>query len=336
MTHTRPIVSVIIITYNQEATIARAIDSILAQTGLTDYEIIIGDDASTDGTREICDEYAGLYPHIIRLMPPSANKGLVDNYFDCVESARGKYIADCAGDDYWCNTSKLAVMTKMLDENPDVTAVYSDTVFRWPDGTEKCTAETGRRPFCLRDTVRSEGKDVLVAALDNVNALPYILSSAIFRRDAVMNIMEKAPEMVRNNSFGIEDVPVIAALASQGAALHFPEPTLVYEQRPESVSNSASLTKLVKFYCRSLECSRQLAAFYNIPQIEIKANFDSKSRYLTAIAFNSGNREAMSLVAETLRRWDLRLPFTARIYLLAFRCLPLRWLLTAVKRLFRR
>ena len=335
MTYHAPSVSVLIITYNQADTIARAIDSILAQTGDVDYEIIIGDDASTDGTRAICEDYARRYPDVIRLMPLCANKGLVDNYFDSLESARGRYIADCAGDDYWCNNSRLAVMTEMLDENPDATVVYSDTIFHWPDGTEKCTAQTGR-PFCLPGTLRSDGKDILIAALDNVNALPYILSSAIYRREAVMKIQREAPAMVRNKDFGIEDVPVIAALASQGAALHFPEPTLVYEQRPESVSNSASPAKLVRFYCRSLECSRQLAEFYHIPQDALKANFNSKSRYISSLALNSGDKETMSFAEATLRRWNLPLPFATRINLLAFRYPLLRRLLIATKRLIGR
>lgn len=331
-----PLVSVLIITYNQEKTIARAIDSVLEQTGGIPYEIIIGDDASTDNTRKICKEYAGRYPDIIRLMPEAPNKGLVDNYFDCLEAARGKYIADCAGDDHWCDPGKLAAMTELLENNPDATVAYSDVIVRWPDGTEKLSAETGKRPFCMPDTRRAEGGDVLIAALNNVNALPYVLSTAVYRRDAVMNILKKEPRVIRNREFGIEDVPVIAALASQGAALHYPVPTLVYEQQPESVSNSASPAKMVNFYARSLECSRRLAEYYHVPQEALSDGFNAKARYIAGLAFNSGDAASMSLVRETLSRWTLPVPFSTRLNLMLFRIAPLRRLIAGVKRMLKR
>ncbi|MDE6485770.1 MAG: glycosyltransferase [Duncaniella sp.] len=331
-----PLVSVLIITYNQEDTIACAIDSVLEQKGGIPYEIIIGDDASTDRTRQICLGYAVRYPDIIRLMPEAPNKGLVDNYFDCLETARGKYIADCAGDDHWCDPDKLASMTGMLENNPDATVAYSDTIVRWPDGTEEFSSDTGKRPFCLPETLRAEGKDVLSAVLNSVNALPYVLSSAVYRRDAVMKILRERSDIVRNRQFGIEDVPVIAALASQGAALHYPVPTLVYEQRQESVSNSASPAKMVNFYARSLECTRQLAEYYKVPQQTLKENFDAKSRYIAGMAFNSGNEAAMTLVSDTLGRWNLRLPFSVRLHMLAFRFAPLRGFVAALKRLLGR
>jgi glycosyltransferase involved in cell wall biosynthesis len=74
-------ISVIVCTYNQEATIARALDAILAQQCTVPYEVIIGEDASTDNTRKICQEYAKKYPDIIRIMPEAPNKGIVDNYY---------------------------------------------------------------------------------------------------------------------------------------------------------------------------------------------------------------------------------------------------------------
>lgn len=84
---TRPDISVIILTYNQQHTIAQAIESVLAQdTSEYRVEIVIGDDGSTDATREICSGYAARYPERIRLMPEAPNKGVVRNYFDTLEA----------------------------------------------------------------------------------------------------------------------------------------------------------------------------------------------------------------------------------------------------------
>lgn len=96
----RPEVSVITVTYNQAGTIARTLDSILAQECDFDYEIVIGEDCSTDDTLDICRRYAAAHPDKIRLLHNTVNKGIIDNYFDCIMECRGKYIADCPGDDY--------------------------------------------------------------------------------------------------------------------------------------------------------------------------------------------------------------------------------------------
>ena len=100
-------ISVVVITYNQEATISRTLDSILMQQCHVPYEIVIGEDCSTDNTRAICQSYAEKHPDKIRLICNQQNKGIVDNYFDCLLECRGKYIADCAGDDFWTDPQKL-------------------------------------------------------------------------------------------------------------------------------------------------------------------------------------------------------------------------------------
>jgi glycosyltransferase involved in cell wall biosynthesis len=78
------LVSVIVVTYNQHDSIARTLDSILMQKCRLPIEIVVGDDASTDSTRAVCEDYVRRYPHIVRLMPAAPNKGVVDNYFDCL------------------------------------------------------------------------------------------------------------------------------------------------------------------------------------------------------------------------------------------------------------
>ena len=97
----QPLVSVLVATYNQEKYIAQTLDCILMQQCSFEFEIIIGEDCSTDKTREICLEYQAKYPDQIVLCLNEYNKGLLDNYFDIFLKTKGKYIADCGGDDYW-------------------------------------------------------------------------------------------------------------------------------------------------------------------------------------------------------------------------------------------
>lgn len=111
-----PIVSVIVITYNQQDTIKQSLDSILNQVIDFSYEVIIGDDASSDRTYEICKEYQNKYPEIVRLFRNTENKGILNNYYDCVLRANGKYIADCAGDDFWIDNYKLQKQVNILEK----------------------------------------------------------------------------------------------------------------------------------------------------------------------------------------------------------------------------
>ena len=93
-----PYVSVCMVTYNQEAYISAAIESVLMQKDC-EYELIIADDCSTDGTLAICQKYQERYPDIIKLIRQSGNKGVVGNTKDCMIACKGKYNAVCEGDD---------------------------------------------------------------------------------------------------------------------------------------------------------------------------------------------------------------------------------------------
>lgn len=123
----KPLISVTVVCYNQEQTIARTIDSVLAQKTAYPFEIIIGEDASpSDNTRAICEEYALKYPNIIKLLPKEANKGVLLNLLDCLSVCNGKYIACTAGDDWWHNPDKLQLQVDFLEKNKDYGLVYTD------------------------------------------------------------------------------------------------------------------------------------------------------------------------------------------------------------------
>lgn len=110
-------VSVIVITYNHEQFIKQALDSILMQKVDFKYEILIGDDASTDRTPEILKEYKKLYPDIIDLHLNSVNLGATRNAYNLLMKANGEYIAACEGDDFWVDEYKLQIQVNFLDNN---------------------------------------------------------------------------------------------------------------------------------------------------------------------------------------------------------------------------
>lgn len=130
-------VSIGIITYNQAAYIQQCIDSILMQSVDFGYEIVVGDDASTDGTQIILREYQKKYPNIFVLLLNESNEGISMNYKNVLSKCSGEYVALCEGDDYWTNPLKLKTQVNFLDTHHEYGFVgtYNDLLF--PDKTTK-------------------------------------------------------------------------------------------------------------------------------------------------------------------------------------------------------
>ena len=108
-------ISVAITTYNHEHYISQAIDSVLWQKCDVPIEIVISDDCSTDGTSEICAQYAKKYPSKIMYIRNRTNMGLLENYKQLFKRCSGDYIAWLDGDDYWCDDEKLQKQMKVLE-----------------------------------------------------------------------------------------------------------------------------------------------------------------------------------------------------------------------------
>ena len=113
-----PLLSVCLITYNHVKYIRAAIDSVLMQKVDFPWELIIADDFSTDGTREIVLEYKEKYPDFIKLILQEKNVGGAKNFMDLMSAPKSKYIAYIEGDDYWTDDLKLKKQTSLMLENP--------------------------------------------------------------------------------------------------------------------------------------------------------------------------------------------------------------------------
>lgn len=120
-------VSIIVVTYNHAKNIAKCLDSLIEQDTGTPYEIIVADDASTDGTSQILRDYAERHPDLIIPIIQDKNLGPGPNFQSALELAKSEYIAYCDGDDYWCHRKKLDTAIKTLDNNPDCTVFVHNT-----------------------------------------------------------------------------------------------------------------------------------------------------------------------------------------------------------------
>lgn len=153
----KPLVSVAITTYNHEDFIADAIDGALMQETDFPYEIIIAEDNSTDRTREIVLEYREQNPESIRLRLAQENL-FSKNYrypiWGIHDAARGKYVAQCEGDDYWTDPTKLQRQIDLLDENPKFAGSFHQTRDVAEDGsTVGLWAEDAPEILSAEDTI---------------------------------------------------------------------------------------------------------------------------------------------------------------------------------------
>lgn len=130
----KPLVSIWMITYNHETYIREAIDSILMQETDFDYEIVIGEDCSTDNTRAILLEYKKQYPKKFKLLLHEKNLGIVDNMLTTFNACNGKYVAMLEGDDAWTDPTKLQKQVDFMESHPEYVVTYHNIEMVTPEG----------------------------------------------------------------------------------------------------------------------------------------------------------------------------------------------------------
>jgi len=237
--NTIPMVSILVITYNQEAYIGKALDSLLMQECPFDYEILVGEDCSTDGTRNICLEYTRNNPDKIRLFLNEKNKGLTNNYFDLLEQANGKYLADCGGDDYWLTEDRLKRQVELLEQHPDVSLVYGNwQVFRQKDHFLE-TNKSGRS----EDWFEPEyyGIKAVRNYLNERDFPRVVLSASCFRTNWIKEIIKNNQDLFRGEKVVCEDLPITLGLLMKGPFYMMKEELMVYRVLEQSVTHNEYL-----------------------------------------------------------------------------------------------
>ena len=131
--------SVMITSYNHESYIAQALDSVLMQVTNFDYEIIVGEDCSTDRTRDILVDYQQRHPEKMVLVLPDQNlgRGGIELFRNMVPIARGQYAAFMDGDDYWISSQKLEKQVDFLERNPEYGMCCHNVLCIEEDGYQK-------------------------------------------------------------------------------------------------------------------------------------------------------------------------------------------------------
>ena len=173
-------VSVCMITYNHGEFIAQAIESVLMQKVNFQIELIIGDDCSSDNTRQICMDYQAKYPKIIKLRLPAKNQGAIVNVVGNLNLCKLKYIAMLEGDDYWTDPCKLQKQVDFLEANTHIVGCFHDVINVDENNIvlKENFYESHQKIYKQSDCVRMGGA--------------YATCSLVFRSIAIKNIPEWA------------------------------------------------------------------------------------------------------------------------------------------------
>ena len=225
-----PIISVAVTTYNHETYLRDCLDNILSQKISVPIEIIIAEDCSTDATRAICKEYQERYPHLIVLLLQEENRGLLRNFKDLLGLCRGPYIAECSGDDYWCDDTKLQKQYDFLASHPDYGVVHTKG-YELRNG-KLCDTNGGH--------IAVEGDAREIAVYGPIG----IASSIFFRRELLAYI--DMDDIIRRE-ISMEDYPMNAIFAHHTYFTTLKEKMVVYRVLNGSISHARAVKYVVGY-----------------------------------------------------------------------------------------
>jgi glycosyltransferase involved in cell wall biosynthesis len=251
-----PLVSVIVVTYNQSLYIRQCLDSILGQKTSFTFEIILGEDHSTDNTREICEAYAAAHPEIISLrLQKREDVIFIDGYptgrfniIDCMPHARGEYIAFCEGDDYWLSEDKLQKQVEVMLSNPSCAGSFHAT--RIAIGLEET------------QTLFRHDLPTSLGFTDTIARTSPFHTTSFFTRTKFLQLPPFASSVT---SF---DMMLFALAANNGTLISVPEVYSVYRKHGEGITSNPALKtnyhrrRILLFFNRDLQHFDDIIAYH--------------------------------------------------------------------------
>ena len=230
--------SVTVITYNQEIFIEETLDSIVNQKLDVPFEIVIGDDASTDRTPEIIKMYADKYPDLIKPIFRTTNLGHTGNYIETTKMARGEYIAHLDGDDLMFPT-KLQKQVDFLDRHPECSMVHHPVHFIDKKGAffKKTKAKNGT-----------------TGTINNITIQNHIINSSnMYRRSSLDEHFYNIPHTLM-----LHDKLAHMIKTQYGRVCQIPEHLGSYRVYSESIFKSASSYKLFNAQLYTVDYAKNL------------------------------------------------------------------------------
>jgi len=302
---TDPVVSVQMVTYNHESFIAQAIEGILNQETSFPFELIIGEDCSTDRTRDIVMTYQREHSGIIRVVTSEKNVGMRKNGRRVELKCRGKYIAYIDGDDYWHDPRKLQMQVDYLESHPECGMVCTNAdSLSVSDGKRTKNAIPHRPELC--DT-----EDSYIELLTGARMIWPL--TACLRKQLMDEIRETCPE-VSDFTLLMGDTQRFLEIAHRSTIHYMPVSTATRNLLPESATRSADIEKKARFASCSASIILHYLDKYPVPQKydrQVRTWVHRRELYFAYLCLDSDR--ARSSYAE-LKQHRIAIPWKYRLY----------------------
>lgn len=228
-----PLVSVVVCTYNQEKWIRQTLDCILGQKTEYTFEVVIGEDWGSDGTRAICEEYVRKYKNV-QLVAQDHNLGVTANWVNCVRHSSGKYLMECGGDDFWHNVNKIQMQVDYMEGHPECVVCHTDI-----DLLNVVTGGTIKSYKQSKGIAVPQGRiqREILSGKAGISAVTLCMRKSCIEKHVPL---EKFAEL----QFPREDWPTLLILSAYGDVMYLPESTATYRVGHESITRMSDYEKI--------------------------------------------------------------------------------------------
>jgi len=250
---TTPFVSIICTVFNKEPWLKKTIDSFLAQQTEFAIEIILVDDASSDGSRSIIQDYQANYPNLIRAFYQDENQGIAKTWVAICKEARGYYIARCDGDDFWIDPLKLQKQVNLLASKPD--CKWSNTDFDIYDDHGNFVSKAG---FANQTIPLADTYEKMLATRGFTMASTWLVD-----RDLMIEVNQELDLTTSDDTFNLQ-----LELFQRTSLAYLNEATVAYTINQGSDSRPCDFRKLERRFHKLLQT--QLTYLDKYPNADFK------------------------------------------------------------------
>jgi glycosyltransferase involved in cell wall biosynthesis len=280
----KPMVSVVMITYNHEKYIAEAMNGVFMQKCDFDIEFIIANDKSTDHTNQTINEIidqATIPDHIkLSYYNHPNNKGMMKNFIWSLQQAKGKYISLCEGDDYWTDPLKLQKQVDFLEENEEFNGVFTNI-------------DLLNNSTFTKNALKSKHKKD--HSLDSFFIDAWIPTLTILFRTNLIITLPESPRAVISG-----DLLLFAHLLNTGKLKYFDEISGVYRQHSEGVWSGANQLKILN---NRIHLNKYFMKMYASNDKELNKTLKNriKSNHFKKAKYYKNKREYLNMISSLIK-----------------------------------
>lgn len=303
----KPKISVCLITYNHENYISECIEGILNQKTDCSYEIVIGEDKSTDSTFKICREYKLKYPSKIKLLEREQNLGMNRNWELTLNECEGEYIAICEGDDYWIDSYKLQKQVDFLEGNQEYGLVHSDAN----------VLDTKKNKFTQDLNKRKNYSPKAGYVLNEIILInyPIFTCTVCLKKELIQDFINTDRDY---GKFVVADTPLWMEVAKNSKIKYMDETFATRRLLPESASQTQDFNKKISILNSTYESRYNFIKKNNCnSELNKKLRIDQNKKLL-ALGFMAKQKEIVKDSWKFLKKNKIRTNYFQKLFFISF------------------